>query len=215
MRENFVALPVSLYLPCTALPVTRDSRTPIHACSTATPACTHCSAAVSSFAQSANSVRTAATPTLSTISMTGPTASVTHITVPHAVAALSPTVAHITVPAATCAPCITSVPALPMTVAANPNATAFPLGSSPTTTTQPRIGDSAVLKDMMSLSENASTTGTPSQNLVTPSGSIVTTSSGTCPSAPIFGSSTNIDPDMNQATKDMACEICKSAQFKT
>ena len=106
-----------------------------------------------------------------------------------------------------------------MIVPATPHTTAFPLGSLPATTTQPRIGDSAVLKDMLSPSVNASPPCPPSQNLVTPSGSIVTTcttsnpstSSATRPSAPIFGSSTNIDPDINQATIDMAGEIRKSA----
>ena len=68
---------------------------------------------------------------------------------------------------------------------------------------------------MLSPSINASTKSPSSQNLVTPSGSIITTSSGTRPSAPIFGSSTNIDPEINQATIEMAREICKSARFKT
>ena len=195
----------------TALPAICDSRTPIHACTTATPACTHCSAAVSSCAQSAVSVRTAATPAPSTISNTGHTASVSRITVPDAVPALSRTVTHIIVPAGTYAPSLSSVPALLTTFPANPHTTAFPLGSQPATRTQPCIGDSAVLKDMFSTSVNTSTTCLPAQNIVTTSGSIITTFLGTRPSAPIFGSSTNIDPDINQATINMAREIHKSA----
>ena len=132
----------------TTLPAIRDSCTPIHACTTATPACTHCSAAVSTFAQSADSVCTAATPAPSTISITSPTAAVSRITIPDAVAAPSSTVTHFTIPAATCAPCLSSVPALSMTVPINPHTTAFPLGSPPATITQPCIGDSAVLKDI-------------------------------------------------------------------
>ena len=68
---------------------------------------------------------------------------------------------------------------------------------------------------MLSLFQNASTTVTPNQNFVTPSALIVTTSSGTRPGAPIFGSSTNTNQDINQATIDMARKIRKSARFKT